>query len=231
MALRESRRFAEAAEVHQQELAAAQRINDYLAQAFALDHLGLTWRELGGIAAAERAHARSAWLFEQVGHHDCAAKPLLHLGRIHLINDRFKQSIHHFAEAAFLFALYGDDRGEALALGNMAGPLILLGRHREAIEVCQNAVHLSDGEDGQYHRALALTNMGAAYAYLGLGETALDCYGAGARIFQQLGDHHNLAIALSAMSRILTQQGKFTEAREAQRQAEASQRHVKRASE
>ncbi|MCL7381291.1 tetratricopeptide repeat protein [Streptomyces sp. 35G-GA-8] len=154
----------------------------------------------------------------------------MHLGRIHLASGRPEKAVNHFSQAGGLFALYGDPHAEALALGNMGGPLILLGRYRKALDVCQEALHLADGDDGRYHRGIALANMGGAYMGLGLMDTALSCYSEGAQLFQQLGDHQNLVTTLANMSSILTQQGEFTRAREMQQRAESSLRRLNRTS-
>jgi tetratricopeptide (TPR) repeat protein len=174
-------------------LAAADRLGNLTATAFAHRALALAGSSLGGYGEAH-THLRPALdLSTEAADPVGQAHTHLHLGGLWERQDRPDQALEHAQQALALFRATGHLRGQAGALNNLGWYHALLGHHTHALTHCQQALSLFQQLGDRHGQAAAWDSLGYAHHHLAHHSQAVDCYQHALTLYRDLGDRYEQA--------------------------------------
>lgn len=84
---------------------------------------------------------------------------------------------------------------EAIAMNDMAVPLLMMQRFKEGILILQESIRICDSLGDNHSKIKAISNLGIAWSQFGSTEKALDCCIQGIDYFQKSGEMLNLGKA------------------------------------
>jgi tetratricopeptide (TPR) repeat protein len=200
-------------------LAAAMRLGDAVAQAYAHRGIANACIELGSFADAERHLAEALRLRVDCG--DLAAQARLHLDMARMRNrqDRDAEALSHAELGLRMFHAACDQVGEADALTEVGWDLCLLGDYRAAITRCERALELIRHDGNCHTEAHAWDTLGYAHRHLGHHGEAAACYRRAVEILGELGSTHHAAVTLTYSGDAYEAAGDDDAARQAWQQA------------
>ncbi|SNY65230.1 AfsR/SARP family transcriptional regulator [Paractinoplanes atraurantiacus] len=181
------------AAVHLTAEAAARRLGDRAAQAYALNGLARAEIWLGRYEQA-RAHLRSA--LELLD--DPAGRAHLHraLARSHARDGDPRQALAHDEQALALYAEAGHRCGQATALNAIGWHHAHLGEQEQALRFCVRALALHRDNGDRPGAAATLDSLGYIHRRRGRHDEALSCYGQAIELFAEIGDRYEMADTL-----------------------------------
>ena len=106
----------------------------------------------------------------------------------------------------------GDRVREGLALINLGGALVLMGRYGDAIITLQEAAAILHETGDRAREGSALDNLGSAFGRTGRFGEAITAHGDAVAIFRESGDRNREGSALDNLANALRESGRFEEA-------------------
>jgi DNA-binding SARP family transcriptional activator/tetratricopeptide (TPR) repeat protein len=178
-------------------LAAADRLGNLTATAFAHRALALAGSSLGGYGEAHTHLRRALDPSTEAGDLVGQAHTHLHLGGLWERQDRPDRALDHGQQALILFRATGHRRGQAGALNNLGWYHALLGDHAQAVTYCRQALTLFQQLGDRVGEAAACDSLGYAHHHLGHHTRAVDCYQQALTGYRDLGDRYQEATTLT----------------------------------
>ncbi|NQE92138.1 ATP-binding protein [Nocardia terpenica] len=201
-----------------------------------------------GLAAAEKAHSRSAeaWMRHGLGlvnlglrrfpesftlicealeirradgDIDNQAWGMWALGALHMETDRIPAAFDGFDEALRLFGQANDDYGQAATLNTIAHLHHRLGDSDKALPLCSEALAIYRASGNRHGEGDALHQLGEVHAALGQLDDALRCLEEALKVRRTTGDSKGEADTLVALAEISHRSGSHGTAREYLEQA------------
>jgi len=169
-------------------LAAASRLGDPLAQAYAHRSLARACAQQGCLDDSQAHLRQSLDLYGQA--QDQAGQGLAHLNLAIVCGQRGRdaQALHHSQQALGLLRAAGHRRGQARSLNNIGWYHAQLGDYQQALLACRQVIVLHRELDDQQGQAGAWDSLGYAYHHLGQHDHATACYQRALRLYRQIGD-------------------------------------------
>jgi tetratricopeptide (TPR) repeat protein/transcriptional regulator with XRE-family HTH domain len=181
---------------HDTALAAAQRLLDRGAQAYARREIGYAYGLLGSYPDAHSHLEHALDLYRQLGDRNNEAITILQMAHLWGWQDRNSEAREHALRALEIAQAEGQASTQANALNTIGWYDALLGDFQHAIGYCQRALELLRGTDDKLGQAATLDSIGYIYLQLGSHRQALDYYQQALGLFTDIGDHYKQAEAL-----------------------------------
>jgi tetratricopeptide (TPR) repeat protein len=178
-------------------VAAAERLTDPTAQAYAHRNLASAYIRLGGFDDAETQLSRALDLATRAG--DPVGQGQAHHG-LALVWERRghpAQALDHASHALHLYRAAGHQIGQARALNNVGWYHALLGDHQQALTSCQQALTLHQELDDHDGQAATWDSIGYAHHHLGHHTHAVTSYQHALDLRRDLGDRYYEATTLT----------------------------------
>ncbi|WP_203994900.1 AfsR/SARP family transcriptional regulator [Virgisporangium aurantiacum] len=190
---------------HWQDWAAAQRIAiDATGRTGDLEHLAQAHRlaanaysNLRDVATARDHLDESLRLYEHLGDGAAGAHVQFDLALLSDREGRPEQALGHARRSLDLYR--GSDAAPikvAVALNAVGWYLGQLGRYREAVDHCREALAIAQRAESPYGQANTWDSLGYAYHHLGQHDEAISCYRQAVTLFHGMGDRHAEALTL-----------------------------------
>ena len=207
-------RWADLIDTHQVALASARAVDDRLAQAIALNNLGIAKANSGQPEHAHTLLAQALLLRKEIGDVWGEAAVSNNLGSLHRGRGEFNTAVAHHDRAIMLFRQVGDQCGEGQALNNLGSAYLSLGQLGAAIDCYRRGLSALVGIDDQLGQAETLDSLGSAYQVMGDYDAAVDCHLRAVLMFRELGDRGGEAGGLDNLGLALAGHGSHTLARD-----------------
>ncbi|HVV24868.1 MAG TPA: tetratricopeptide repeat protein [Pseudonocardiaceae bacterium] len=207
-------RWADLIDTHQVALASARAVGDRLAQAIALNNLGIARANTGRPEHAHTLLCQALLLRKEIGDVWGEAAVSNNLGSLHRARGEFTTAIAHHDRAITLFRQVGDQCGEGQALNNLGSAYLSLGRLGAAIDCYRRGLSALVGVDDQLGQAETLDSLGGAYRVMGDYDAAVDCHLRSVLMFRELGDRSGEASGLDNLGLALAGHGSVALARD-----------------
>lgn len=193
---------------------AAERSGDVQGQAFTRRWLGRAHLKLGNYAAARAdfVHALSLsasiedWSEQARGHH--------HLALLEEATQNYEEELRLVKLALPFYQLANDPSGAARGLNAEGWCYTLLGRHAEAVMICERALELLRSLSDRQGEADTLDSLGYAYAKLGEYAKSIDAYNQAIRLYGVVGNFPAEAASLRYLGEVYANSGMTREAKE-----------------
>jgi DNA-binding SARP family transcriptional activator len=176
-------------------VAAADRLADPAAQAYAHRHLATAQIRLGRMAEAQVQLEHALERYRQAGDRLGGAHTHYTLGMLRHTQGRLDEALHHDQEALALYRSVDDRRGQALAHNAIGFHSLVRHGPGPALTHCRQALALFQAlgdRDGQAH---TWDSIGSAHQRLGQHAEAIDCYRQAIDLFRDR-DRCQLAMSL-----------------------------------
>jgi tetratricopeptide (TPR) repeat protein len=199
-------------------LAAAGRLHDPLAQAYAHRTLARVATRLGRYQDALTHHHHALDLYSRAG--DLAGQAYTHqiLAMLWERQHHPDRALRHARQGLELCEAAGHRRGQAAASNAVGWYHALLGDHQQALAFCQRALTLYQqlgDRDGEAH---TWDSLGYAH-HLACQPQAVDCYRRALDLFHEIGDHYHEAASLAGLGDTHSAAGDRTSANTARQRA------------
>jgi tetratricopeptide (TPR) repeat protein len=199
-------------------LAAAGRLSDPYAQAWALRSLAGAYANLGRFDDAD-THLRHALELTRAGDRTGQAQTHHNLGYLRHLQDRHAEALDHTRQALDLYQAANDRHGEAAALSNIGSLHAALGNYEQTLTYGRQALTLYQELDNRYGQAYTWSSLGCAYHHLDNHAEAITCHTRALDRFRDHGDRYNEATARTHLGDVHHDGGDAEAARAAWRQA------------
>ena len=177
-------------------VAAARRLQDPRAQAFAHRGLADTYAELRRFDDAD-THFRRAWqLSAQAGDPVGQARTEIGLGYMLERQGRYAEALDHSSRALDLYQAVGHQKGQARALSTIGWLHALLGDYPRALTACQQALALLEELGDRYGQAATWDSLGYAHHHLNAHAQAVSCYRRSLSLWRDVGARYGEATTL-----------------------------------
>jgi tetratricopeptide (TPR) repeat protein len=200
-------------------LAAADRLEDPVAQAYAHRRLGWAHLQLGSYQNAENSLQRSLELCAVVGDHAGQAHTHDHFAYLWERQGRPDQALEHAELTLSLFRAADHPRGEAVALNAVGWYHALLGEHRQALTRCQEALALLQKLGDREGEAATWDSLGYVHHELGDFTQAAYSYEHAYNLYREIGNRYEEADTLTHLGDTHQAAGDLSAARDAWQQA------------
>jgi len=207
------------AETHRVAEAAADRLGDLNAQAYAQRVLGRADTQLGRYSDAQHHHERALTLFTQAGNVYGQAQTHGDLSWLHTQQGDGELGLDHVARALELFRATGNRFGEVSALNGVGFCHIGLGRYREALVYCEQALAGFEEFGDRLGQADTWDSLGLAHHHLGDHDRAVECFERALETYREAGDRYREAETLTHLGDDRHMAGEVAHAGEKWRQA------------
>jgi DNA-binding SARP family transcriptional activator/tetratricopeptide (TPR) repeat protein len=186
------------AAVHTIAEAAARRLGDRTAQAYALCGLARAKIWLGRYEPA-RDHLRSA--LDLLDDSDPAGQAHVHraFARSYARDGDPRRALAHDERALALYRAAGHDCGQATALNAIGWHRAHLGEAEEALPFCERALALHRRIGDRQGAATTLDSLGYIHRQLGRYHEAIGCYRQAVEVFDESGDRYEMADTLASL--------------------------------
>ena len=185
------------ATVHTLALAAAQRLGDRSAQAYALRGLAQAQIWFGHYEGARVQLHRALALLDGVD--DPVEQAHLHraLARSYARSGRPRQALPHDEQALRRYRAAGHRCGQATALNAIGWHHAHLSGYEQALPFCEQALVLQKEIGDRHGAAVTSDSLGYIHRHLGRYDQAVACYRWTVEVFDDLGDRYQQADALT----------------------------------
>jgi tetratricopeptide (TPR) repeat protein len=173
---------------HRAALAAAERLGDARAQAFAHRGLGRAYARLGRGDDAQRHYQRALELFTELGDLTGQARSHLSLAGIFEGKGSPRDGLRHSEQALELFRSAGNRAGQARALNAVGWHHAQLGDYADTLEFCRQAFDLQCELSDRRGKAATLDSIGYAHHHMGQYAEAIGPYQRSLELLHELGD-------------------------------------------
>jgi DNA-binding SARP family transcriptional activator/tetratricopeptide (TPR) repeat protein len=180
-------------------LAAAERLADPSAQAYAHRLLAYAYTRLDRIDDAADQFRRALDLSRSTGDRLSQAHIHRKLGLVYAPRGRYRDALDHALQALELYGAVGDRLGHARALNNVGWYHAQLGDHEQALTYCRQALApLREIGDGQGEAAV-WDSIGQIHGHLGDHAQARTCLERALDLYRALGDRYSQGTTLIAL--------------------------------
>jgi len=185
------------ATVHTAALAAAQRLGDRGAQAYALRGLAQAQIWFGHYEQARAQVHRALDLLDDLG--NPAERAHLHrvLARSYARAGQPRQALPHDEQALRLYQAAGHLCGQAVALNAIGWHHAHLTGNEQALHFCEEALALHEKIGDRHGVATTSDSLGYIHHRLGRHDQAVACYRRAVEAFDELGDRYEEAVTLA----------------------------------
>jgi DNA-binding SARP family transcriptional activator len=200
-------------------LAAAERLGDRTAEAFAHQRFGFASARLGSYDDAY-AHLELALIIHsELENH--AGKANVHNSLAITLNfqGRYREALSQAQQALEEWTVAGDRSGRAVGLNSVGWFHVVLGDYEEALTYCQQALDMFRDLGSQEGVANVLDSLGYAHQQLGNLSEAAACYRSALDLHREQGGRWGAAEALGHLGDTQHAAGNFAEARAAWEEA------------
>jgi DNA-binding SARP family transcriptional activator/tetratricopeptide (TPR) repeat protein len=188
--------WRELAETNELALAAADRLGDRRARAYAHRTLGRARTRLGDLDAARVHFEHALRLCAEIGDPVGQAHTHLSLGWLGEQQNRYREALEHARQAETLYAAAGHLAGRGGALNQAGWYHAQLGEYEEALAECEHGLALQEAAGHRFGQAGTWDSMGLANHRLGRHRRAAECYRRALDLHREIGDRHREATTL-----------------------------------
>jgi DNA-binding SARP family transcriptional activator len=181
------------ATAHAAALAAARRLGDRAAQAYALRGLARAQIRLGRYEEARAQLHRALDLFHDRDEPAEQAHLYRALARSHAREGQPRFALPHDQRALRLYQVAGDRSGQATALNAIGWHHAHLGEHERALLFCDQALALHEEIGDRHGVAVTCDSLGYIHRHLGRYDRAVACYERAVELLDHLGDRYEMA--------------------------------------
>ncbi len=192
-------RWHDWADTHETALAAAQRLVDWPAQAFAHRSLGRAYARIGRDGEALHHFQRALDLFDTLGDPVGQARTHIALSWLYERQGRPGQALTHDRHALALYREAGHKVGITASLNNIGWHQAHLGQYAEALLSCQQALVLHQEIDSRHSEADTLASIGYIYHRQGDYQAAVEHYERALAMQRELGSRVTEAETLTQL--------------------------------
>jgi DNA-binding SARP family transcriptional activator/tetratricopeptide (TPR) repeat protein len=178
-------------------LAAARRLADQSAQAYAHRHLACAYTSLGRLDEAHTHLLHALDLYDHAADHVGLAHTRLHLADGSGRQGRYAEALDHGRQSLDLYRATGHRSGQARALSAVGSSYAQLGNHAQALTACQQALTLHQQLGDRPGEGTTWNSLGHAHHCLGHHPRALACYQRALDLWRNLGDPYQQARTLT----------------------------------
>ncbi len=177
-------------------LAAAERLGDRAAEAFAHQRFGFASARLGNYDEAYAHLELALSIHTERGDH--AGRANVHNSLAITLNyqGRYREALGQAQQALEAWTAAGEPAGQAVGLNSVGWFHVVLGHYQEALSYCQRAVDMFLDLGSQEGVANALDSLGYAYQQLGDLAEATACYQRALGLHRELGGRWGAAETL-----------------------------------
>jgi DNA-binding SARP family transcriptional activator/tetratricopeptide (TPR) repeat protein len=188
--------FEELAAIHEDAVAAAQRLRDHRAEALCRRYLAYAYRRHGRLDEAQHELLRSLEIFESIP--DETGRGYTYLGLAGLCQQRgdLATALTHARQALHLFHKAGVESGQAAVLNAIGWYHAKLGQDRQAHAHFAKALTLSRRLGNRVAEAATQDGLAALHQNAGRLDEAVACRVHAVQLWRKLGDRHTEAGSL-----------------------------------
>jgi DNA-binding SARP family transcriptional activator/Tfp pilus assembly protein PilF len=200
-------------------LAAARRLSDQRAMAFAHRGFAAAQMNLGHYDDADRHFRHALDLYRELG--DLPGQAITHrsIALVFEWQESYQPALHHAEQALDMYRAAGHRIGQATALNNFGWYHAQLGNHEQALACCQEALALQQELGDRHGQAQTWDSVGYAHHHLGRHDEAVACYRQSVKLFREVGDRFNEADTLRRLGETYLAMGHADRAGDAWRPA------------
>jgi tetratricopeptide (TPR) repeat protein/transcriptional regulator with XRE-family HTH domain len=198
---------------------AARYLGDRLAQASALNDLGVVQQLMGNYAEAGEALQDALAIYRDLGNRLGQATALDNLGTVSLRTGDYQGQARTAEQALGIYRELGDRVGQASALRNLGIASRMAGDFPPAARALEEALVISRDVGDRLGQAAALTQLGLVGYQEGDYRAATDAWEEALRISRDIGDRLGQANALRFLGAVRRQVGDFARAADALQEA------------
>jgi tetratricopeptide (TPR) repeat protein len=218
--------YPEAIIVHGYALLAARRTGEHVAEATALNALGLVDLHLGRFGQAADHFRQALACSREAGDRVREARALGNLGIVSFLEGSYRQAISDYEQALTLHRESGDRISQVLVLNNLSIIDRRQGRYLQATEHCEQAMALAREAGDLDFEALVLVNLGLVDLRLGRYQLAADRFRRALLIRRERGSRSGEAEAYTSLGDAELRLGRHREAIDHHRRALAMFREM-----
>ena len=211
--------YAEARQVLEMALSAAQASGDERACAAALDHLGGIARDQGDWELATEYLERSLALAQGLSDRSRIAHILWSLGWVHIGQGAAAEAEACLTESQGLYQGLEDRLGLAQVLNGLASVGLLEGDYGRSWTLYQESLALFREAGDRLREAIALANLGETSRLREDYDAARDYCSAALGIFREIGQRSNIVVTNLNLGHVASAQGDYGAARASYREA------------
>jgi DNA-binding SARP family transcriptional activator/DNA-binding XRE family transcriptional regulator len=193
-------------------LAAARQEGDQLAEASALDILGLVHYNLSDYPKAIARHNEALAIHRRAANRTGEAASLHNLGRVHSQLGRPAKAAGYYSQALTINRDTGNRVGEATGLNYVGVAQLSLGRPDQALSWHKQSIALSKNLGHRYTEARALNGAGLAHWALGELDQSVQCHLRALATCRQLGDRHGEVTSIICLAETHCDAGRYRRA-------------------
>ncbi len=194
--------FAPALAMHRLAREIAERLNDQLGQALALNGMGMAQDELGEYSLALAAYQQSLKLAEALKQTNGTFIVLNNIGALYAEQGNYDLALATFQEGLRLSESLNDQKNLATMLNNLANVYFSQGNYAQAAAHIQRSLELSEATGNQLQRAIALSALGNVYIKQGDLDVAEDYYQQSLALRQKEKSQFGVADTLTNLGQI-----------------------------
>jgi tetratricopeptide (TPR) repeat protein len=210
---------AEAAVIHDVASRAARQAGDPVAEAEALNNLGVAELRQGRHQQAAEQHHRALALSRQAGYAAGEARALGNLGLVHYHQGSYAKAADRYQQALTAFRQTGDREGVANVLGNLAVINQRQGHYQQAADYLQQALTVFRQTGNRDGEASALGVLADLDQRQGHYQQAAGHLQQALTVFRETGNRDGEASALDSLADIEQRQGHYQQAADHLQQA------------
>jgi tetratricopeptide (TPR) repeat protein len=211
--------WPQAALLHARALAAAEHLDDRLAEANAFDDFGRVRWLTGDYGAAAVLHRHAFDCYRGLGNSLGEANALNNLGNVRQETGDYLEAAELYGQALDLYRGLGHPLGEANALDNLGNVCEETGDFLKAAELHEHALALYCDLGNRRGEANARNNLGIVRVWTGDYAEAAELYRQALALYHELGNPLGEANALNNLGILRTRTGDYAEAAGLHRQA------------
>jgi len=204
--------YADAVTIHTHARRAARETGEQVAEAYALNNLGLVDGRMGHYPQAAEHLRQALALFRKGGDRPGAARALTNLASTEWRQGQYLLAASHYRRALALFRENGDPIGAAHALNGLGLVDWQQGRYAQADDHFKQALALFAELGDRSNEAHGLGNLGMVQGRLGRYPQAADYLDRALALFSEIGDRTGAASALTDLGCVACRQGHYQEA-------------------
>jgi DNA-binding SARP family transcriptional activator len=205
--------YPDAIRIHRLACNAAQRTGDRLAEAKAMNHLGIAEFRRGHCQQAISHFNQALALFREAGDQTGQAQALGRLGLVSYQQGRYQQATDYHQQALALCRQAGNHTGETYTRRNLAAVDLRQGRCQQAISQLQQALDLARQTGHRTGEAYALTKLAAVDLRQGRCQQAISQLQQALAMFREATDRLGEAEALNGLGEALRATDQLHDAR------------------
>lgn len=211
--------FDDLTSIYRAALLASRRLNNQVAEAFALNGLGVAHSRLDHHEDAVTYFLGALAIWRSLGEPLRERQILGNLSTTYQRNHQFGEAISHAHESLDIARVCNEPRLEALSLVTLAEAYLKSGDHEQAIAYATSGLELVSETKVSYRQATAFHTLGNAYSRRGDRAKSIEGYRRALSAFHELDMHFEESEALINLGDLYHQSGDPSQARRCWRRA------------